>query len=127
MNKINSTFHANNDADWRSAKPRMHVASEGDPDPESGDFQQHVRCEHTGLSVNIMNRCQISRQVVTSYFRLTLSHNLEQGVDYLKKLFPRWDPAPAHEEACSICAAQAYASREDRREVKKRAEEEKVG
>lgn len=61
-------FRANNDTDWRSAKPRMHVASEDDPDPESGDFQHHVRCEHAGLSVNLMNRCQISRQVPTSYF-----------------------------------------------------------
>ncbi|KAK2466793.1 hypothetical protein APHAL10511_001051 [Amanita phalloides] len=96
--------------DWRSTKPRMHVASEGDPGPESGDFQHHVRCEHAGLSVNVMNRCQISMQ----------------GVILLRRLFPRWDPPSEGEEPCVVCTAQLNASREDRREVKKRAEEEKA-
>ncbi|KAF8623508.1 hypothetical protein AX15_006291 [Amanita polypyramis BW_CC] len=96
--------------DWRSVKPRMHVAFGGDPGPESEGFGHHVRCEHGSLSINIMNRCQISIQ----------------GVEFLKRLFPEWNPPSAYEEPCAICSAQFYASREDRKGIKKQAGEEKA-
>lgn len=96
--------------DWRSAKPRMHVTFEGDPDPEAGEFRRHVRCEHGALSINTLNRCQISKE----------------GVVFLNRLFPNWNPPSAEEEPCGACTIESYASKEDRKESRKRAEDEKA-
>ena len=49
--------------DWRLLKPKMHVACEEDPAPDSSQFYNHVRCEHGGLSLNTTLRRKISREV----------------------------------------------------------------
>ncbi|KAF8637340.1 hypothetical protein AX17_002841 [Amanita inopinata Kibby_2008] len=96
--------------DWRLTKPRMHVLYQSDPDPESGEFRQHVRCEHELLSVNVSSRCRISME----------------GANVLKKLYPAWNPPSVDEALCDVCDALFHAHKEDRRETRKRAEEEKA-
>ncbi|PFH54210.1 hypothetical protein AMATHDRAFT_135316 [Amanita thiersii Skay4041] len=96
--------------DWRLLKPRMHRMSEGDPDPESGEYRQHVRCEHDGLSRNPMNRCEIP----------------EEAAAVLWTVFPAWDPPSINLEPCEICNLLFQTNKEDRKEIKRRAEEEKV-
>lgn len=54
---------ANTQEDWKLVKPRMHVAFEDDPGPNSPEFYNHVYCEHGGLLPKIANRRKISRQV----------------------------------------------------------------
>jgi ubiquitin carboxyl-terminal hydrolase 48 len=49
--------------DWRLAKPKMHVASQDDPAPDSAEFETDIRCEHGGLSLNSANRARISTEV----------------------------------------------------------------
>ena len=49
--------------DWRLLRPKMHVASEEDPAPDSSQFYNHVHCEHGGLSLNTTLRRKISREV----------------------------------------------------------------
>jgi hypothetical protein len=49
--------------DWRLLKPKMHIASEEDPAPDSSQFYSHVHCEHGGLSLNTTLRRKISREV----------------------------------------------------------------
>ena len=49
--------------DWRLLKPKMHVAYEEDPAPDSSEFYNHVYCEHGGLSLNTTLRRRISREV----------------------------------------------------------------
>lgn len=56
----------------------MHVASTGDPGPDSPDYDSHVRCEHGGLSLNTTARRRISVEVLEltqrfSMFPLILS------------------------------------------------------
>lgn len=51
--------------DWRLLKPKMHVAYEEDPAPNSSEFYNHVHCEHGGLSLNTTLRRRISREVNT--------------------------------------------------------------
>lgn len=49
--------------DWRSAKPKMHNISEGDPPPDDPDYEGHVKCEHGGLALNNTSRRRISAEV----------------------------------------------------------------
>ena len=49
--------------DWRLLKPKMHVANQEDPAPDSSEFYNHVHCEHGGLSLNTTLRRRISREV----------------------------------------------------------------
>ncbi|KAF8798163.1 cysteine proteinase [Phlegmacium glaucopus] len=96
--------------DWRLLKPKMHVASENDPAPDSSEFYNHVHCEHGGLSLNTTLRRKISREAVT----------------LLQELFPTWTPIPSDSETCAICDAEVHISKEDKREIRRRVEEEKA-
>jgi hypothetical protein len=104
----------------------MHVPSQSDPPPDSGVFQGHVICEHGGLASNISTRIRIS-QTVRQYFVLitTLSHS-SQAFTLLKTLFPSWSTLSGDVDLCPVCDALAENSREDKRELRKKAEEEKV-
>lgn len=45
----------------------------------------------------------------------------------LQELFPSWQPTPTSVEICAVCEALAHMSKEDKREIRKQVEEEKVG
>ena len=42
------------------------------------------------------------------------------------RLFPHWRPLPTTEELCSTCEATINSCKEDKRELRKKAEDEKV-
>ncbi|KAF8163463.1 hypothetical protein B0H34DRAFT_795175 [Crassisporium funariophilum] len=96
--------------DWRLLKPKMHVASEADPAPDSSEFYCHVSCEHGGLSLNTTSRRKIS----------------EEAVALLQQLFPSWKPFSSDTENCAICDAEVHISKEDKREIRRRVEDEKA-
>ncbi|KAF9218284.1 cysteine proteinase, partial [Gyrodon lividus] len=96
--------------DWRLQKPRMHVPLHGDPAPDSAEFRGHVRCEHDQLSL-----VSTARRSVSS-----------QAYEILKIIFPQWVPVSTNEELCAICEASINSSREDKRELRKKAEDEKA-
>ncbi|KAF8557305.1 cysteine proteinase [Imleria badia] len=95
---------------WRVQKPRMHVPLHGDPSPDSTEFRGHVRCEHDQLSLVSTARRSIS----------------SQACEILKKLFPDWAPLSTNQEPCAICEACIHSSKEDKRELRKKAEDEKA-
>lgn len=90
--------------------PRMHVPSQDDPPPDSCDFDKHVRCEHGGLTLNTTNRCKIS----------------EEAVKLLQVSFPTWNPTSSDAEICAVCDALIHISKEDKKEGRRRAEDEKA-
>ncbi|PPQ64679.1 hypothetical protein CVT26_002769 [Gymnopilus dilepis] len=90
--------------DWKLMKPRMHALAEDDPGPESSEFQSDVLCEHDGLSLNTASRRKISAE----------------------SLFPSWRPLSTDTEACAVCEAEIHINKEDKKEVRKRAEDEKA-
>ncbi|EPT06051.1 hypothetical protein FOMPIDRAFT_1034036 [Fomitopsis schrenkii] len=96
--------------DWRLAKPKMHVASRPDPSPDAPEYKQDVECEHGSLSANITARRRISSEART----------------LLKQAFPSWNPLSTHAELCPVCEALLHISKEDKREFRRRAEEEKA-
>lgn len=96
--------------DWRLHKPRMHVPLHGDVAPDATEFRRHVRCEHDRLSLVLTARRSISRE----------------ARDILMDLFPQWQPLSTNEEPCSTCEAAINSSREDKREMRRKAEEEKA-
>ncbi|KIJ69021.1 hypothetical protein HYDPIDRAFT_178940 [Hydnomerulius pinastri MD-312] len=96
--------------DWRLLKPRMHVPQHADPPPDSAEFRGHVRCEHDQLSLVSTARRSIS----------------SGACEILKHLFPRWTPVSTNEELCAICEASINSSKEDKRELRKKAEDEKA-
>ncbi|TFK76330.1 cysteine proteinase [Pluteus cervinus] len=96
--------------DWKLLRPRMHTHSQEDPAPDSGEFLGHVQCEHGGLSLNTAHRRRIS----------------QAGAALLQQLFPLWTPLPTDTQPCVICEVMLYSSKEDRREIRKRAEDEKA-
>ncbi|KAI0306325.1 hypothetical protein B0F90DRAFT_1688970 [Multifurca ochricompacta] len=96
--------------DWRQPKPKMHVPSRSDPAPDSELFRGHVLCEHGGLALNISARTRIS----------------QKGFVLLKTLFPSWSTLPDDVSPCAVCDAEAENSREDKRELRKTAEDEKA-
>jgi hypothetical protein len=49
-----------------------------------------------------------------------------QAVTLLQQLFPTWTPIASDSETCAICDAEVHISKEDKREIRKRVEEEKV-
>ena len=104
----------------------MHVASQEDPGPDSAEFHNHVYCEHGNLTLNSTNRRKMSAEVII----LLPSHDLFlkefQGIDLLKKLFPQWEPLSTDIDICAVCEAEISLSREDKREVRRRVEDEKV-
>ncbi|KAI9064377.1 cysteine proteinase [Trametes sanguinea] len=96
--------------DWRLAKPRMHVEGEPDPPPDAEDYLRDVVCEHGGLATNIAARRRISAE----------AYNL------LHEYFPDWKPPATSMEPCPVCEALLHISREDKREYRKQAEDEKA-
>ncbi|KAI9508309.1 cysteine proteinase [Russula earlei] len=96
--------------DWRQPKPKMHVPSQCDPAPDSQFFRDHVICEHGGLALNISARSRISQKAFV----------------VLKTLFPSWVTLSDAVGPCAVCDALAENSREDKRELRKKSEEEKA-
>lgn len=105
----------------------MHVPSQSDPPPNSEAFQDHVICEHGGLAPNISARTRISqtvRQLLCSHSK-GFAHG-SQAFTLLQTLFPSWSTLSGDVDLCPVCNALAENSREDKRELRKKAEEEKV-
>lgn len=50
-----------------------------------------------------------------------------QAYDVLRELFPSWEAIPTDAETCPVCEALIHISKEDKREIRRQAEEEKVG
>ncbi|KAJ7709699.1 hypothetical protein B0H17DRAFT_999051 [Mycena rosella] len=96
--------------DWKLAKPKMHTFAEGDPPPDSEEYQSHVRCEHGGLCLNATNRMRISVQAFT----------------LLRSLYPTWESMSGDMEPCLICEGLRSMGVNDRLEVRRRAEDEKA-
>ncbi|EMD38059.1 hypothetical protein CERSUDRAFT_113204 [Gelatoporia subvermispora B] len=96
--------------DWRLSKPKMHTVGLPDPPPDSPEYQQHVLCEHGGLSTNTASRRRVS----------------EEGYLLLRHLFPSWEAVPTSMETCAVCEALVHISKEDKREIRRQAEEEKA-
>ncbi|KAJ6525652.1 hypothetical protein B0H19DRAFT_585928 [Mycena capillaripes] len=96
--------------DWKLVKPKMHIFAQGDPPPDSEDYQSHVSCEHGGLTLSSTNRCRISTEAFT----------------FLRSLFPAWQPMSGDLEPCLICDGLMNMGIEDRAEVRRRADDEKA-
>ncbi|KAI0637029.1 cysteine proteinase [Trametes polyzona] len=95
--------------DWRLAKPKMHVEGAPDPPPDSAEYLRDVVCEHGNLATNVATRRRISTEAYT----------------ILHEVFPNWKPLSTSAELCPVCEALLHVSREDKREYRKQAEEEK--
>jgi ubiquitin carboxyl-terminal hydrolase 48 len=104
----------------------MHIASKGDPGPDAQEFYNHVYCEHGNLSPNITNRRKISVKVGSSSLLQSIFLNVNQAVQLLQSIFPSWEPLNGDTETCAICDAEVHVSKEDKKEVRRRIEEEKV-
>ncbi|KAJ3545017.1 hypothetical protein NM688_g5677 [Phlebia brevispora] len=96
--------------DWRTSKPRMHKPFQADPSPDDPDYDPQVRCEHGGLTPNALSRRRIS----------------SQAYELLRSVFPDWSTLTTDAEVCAACETLAHISKEDRREAKIQAEDEKV-
>lgn len=88
----------------------MHVEGAPDPPPDAEDYLRDVVCEHGQLATNTASRRRISAEAY--------------GI--LHGLFPQWKPPSTRAEPCAVCEALLHMSREDKREYRKQAEEEKV-
>ncbi|KAL4247306.1 peptidase C19 family protein [Abortiporus biennis] len=96
--------------DWRLSKPKMHTPSLPDPPPDDPEYDAHVKCEHGGLCANMSFRRRIS----------------VEGYHLLKELFPEWNAVSTDTEICAVCETLLHISKEDKREVRRQAEEEKA-
>ncbi|KAI0780996.1 cysteine proteinase, partial [Trametes elegans] len=96
--------------DWRLAKPKMHVEAEPDPPPDAEEYLRDVVCEHGNLATNVAARRRISAEAYS----------------VLHDVFPDWNPPSTSAEPCPVCEALLHVSREDKREYRKQAEEEKA-
>ncbi|KAH6918351.1 hypothetical protein BKA70DRAFT_13800 [Coprinopsis sp. MPI-PUGE-AT-0042] len=96
--------------DWRLQKPRMHVAGRPDPPPDIPEFAEHVRCDHGELIPATINRRKISTEAKS----------------ILQDLFPTWKPPSGNDIVCAICQDSLALSKEDKREMRRKAEEEKA-
>ncbi|KAI0721718.1 cysteine proteinase [Cerioporus squamosus] len=96
--------------DWRLAKPKMHVEGAPDPPPDAEDYLRDVVCEHGQLATNTACRRRISAEAYV----------------LLHELFPEWKPPSTRMEPCAVCEALLHMSKEDKREYRKQAEEEKA-
>lgn len=112
--------------DWHLLKPRMHVLSQDDPAPDSAEFYNHVYCEHANLTLNLTNRRKISAQVSKLHTSSEFFPEMPQAVALLQKLFPKWDPLASNADPCAICETEIHLSKEDKREIRRRIEDEKV-
>lgn len=96
--------------DWRLQKPKMHSPLQGDAPPDALEYLGHVVCEHGQLSLVSTARKSISTK----------------AGDIIKGLFPQWVPRSTQEELCAVCEATINMSREDKRELRRKAEDEKA-
>ncbi|KAG2750640.1 cysteine proteinase [Suillus brevipes Sb2] len=96
--------------DWRLQKPKMHSPLQGDAPPDASEYLGHVVCEHGQLSLVSTARKSISTK----------------AGDIIKGLFPQWVPRSTQEELCAVCEATINMSREDKRELRRKAEDEKA-
>ncbi|KAM5535206.1 hypothetical protein V8D89_011142 [Ganoderma adspersum] len=96
--------------DWRLARPKMHVEGSPDPPPDAEEYLRDVVCEHDGLATNGAARKRISAEACI----------------ILQELFPNWRPPSSSMEQCAVCEALLHISKEDKREYRKQAEEEKA-
>ncbi|OAX36669.1 cysteine proteinase [Rhizopogon vinicolor AM-OR11-026] len=96
--------------DWRLQKPKMHTPLQGDASPDAPEYLGHVICEHGQLSLVSTARRSISTK----------------AGDIIKSLFPQWVPRLTQEELCSICEATINMCKEDKRELRRKAEDEKA-
>ncbi|KAI0044824.1 cysteine proteinase [Auriscalpium vulgare] len=96
--------------DWKQAKPKMHEMGEIDPAPDSDPFRSHVYCEHGGLVNNITSRLRISQKAYA----------------LLQSLFPEWQTLSDEYSQCEVCDMAVQLSKNDSREMRKRAEDEKA-
>ncbi len=103
----------------------MHVPSQNDPAPDSQTFQDHVICEHGHLALNLSARTRISHKVRQQTLRLGSDFMAPRLSDCSRHSF-HWDTLSDAVSPCAVCAALAENSREDKRELRKKAEEEKV-
>ncbi|KAK7020447.1 hypothetical protein R3P38DRAFT_2969526 [Favolaschia claudopus] len=95
--------------DWKLAKPKMHICTKGDRPPDFEEYKTHVRCEHDGLCLNSTNRIRISKA----------------AAEFLRSLFPQWEPTSGDLEPCLICDGLKNMGAEDRIELRRHADEEK--
>ena len=118
-----------NALDWKSNKPRMHVYSEEDPPPDAPSFCGDVVCEHGAVSPSPSHRKKIGRTVQlihpSSKF-VGNTHERRQAKEILLSVFPSWQPPSTATETCAVCEAQASISKEGKKDLRKKAEEEKV-
>jgi len=92
-----------------------------------------LRNSTTTFTVN-MEACCLTSQIVGRYlWRSALLlfcqgpfQNIYQAVRLLQSLFPSWQPLSGDTETCAICDAEVHMSKEDKKEVRRRIEEEKV-
>ncbi|KAG2041623.1 cysteine proteinase [Suillus americanus] len=96
--------------DWRLQKPKMHTPLQGDAPPDAPEYLGHVVCEHGQLSLVSTARKSISTK----------------ACDIIKGLFPQWVPRSTQQELCAVCEATINMSREDKRELRRKAEDEKA-
>ncbi|EKM55145.1 uncharacterized protein PHACADRAFT_94093 [Phanerochaete carnosa HHB-10118-sp] len=96
--------------DWRSTKPKMHISSRPDPPPDDSEYTHHVKCEHGGLTPNVISRKRIS----------------PAAYELLKGVFPAWTTLSTDSDTCAVCEAMVQMSREDKRGAKIQAEDEKA-
>ncbi|TFK30135.1 cysteine proteinase [Coprinopsis marcescibilis] len=96
--------------DWKLQKPRMHQPTCEDPAPDVCGFFEHVTCDHGGIIPNPTHRKRISAE----------------AKEILQRLYPTWDPPPASSELCPMCQASISMSKEDKRELRRKAEDEKA-
>ena len=88
----------------------MHVEGALDPPPDAEEYLREVVCEHGGLTTNAASRRRISAQAYL----------------ILQEIFPNWKPPSISTEPCPVCEALLHISKEDKRGLRKQAEEEKV-
>lgn len=88
----------------------MHVEGAPDPPPDAEEYLRDVVCEHDGLATNDAVRKRISAEACA----------------ILQELYPNWRPLSSSMEQCAVCEALLHISKEDKREHRKQAEEEKV-
>ena len=89
----------------------MHVEGSLYPPPDAEEYLRDAVCEHDGLATNGTVRKRISAEACA----------------ILQELFPNWRPLSLSMEQCAVCEALFHISKEDKREFRKQAEEEKVG
>ena len=106
----------------------MHVTGQSDPGPDNGDWKEHVTCSHGGLVLSLTNRKKVTDLVCDASFHSRSSTDVVsiQGGDYLKGIFPQWQPTSVTATPCLECGSDADRNRDDTYVMRRQHEEEKV-